>query len=348
MFGRLTICLLLTGAFVTVDGVAAVGEAADPCSVHKSLARVRPDADGDPIPVKIGLLLIDVVDVDELQESFTVDFLLSMSWRDERLSAAARGAPMEDCVLGLADVWDPDVHPVNQRGITRERARDVDIAPDGTVSFSERILGELSTPLDLNDFPFDTQRLTIKLASFEYGPEDLVFIMDDAATGRVDDLFIGGWEVLSNSTDPETAVLSASSRQHSRLDHTIVVERHWGYFLWKFVVPLSFIVLMAWSVFWIDPDAIAPQIGVATASVFSLIAFLIGLRGVLPPVDYLTRIDELVISATVLVFLALAEAIITTRLAMSGRREAAVRIDRAARWVYLGLFVAALAAHLLV
>ena len=49
-----------------------------------------------------------------------------------------------------------------------------------------------------------------------------------------------------------------------------------------------------------------------------------------------------------LVFLALGEAIVTTRLAMQDRYDAAVRIDRVARWVYLGLFIAALVAHLVV
>ncbi len=92
------------------------------------------------------------MDVDELQESFKADFLLSLSWRDPRLSAAARGGAMDDCSLGLADIWDPDVHPLNQRGVTREREQDVDIAPDGTARFSERVTGELSTSLDLNEY----------------------------------------------------------------------------------------------------------------------------------------------------------------------------------------------------
>ncbi len=348
MLDRLGLCVVLAAFFLAVGTAVAADPVGDPCSVPKTLERVRPDAGGAPVPVEIGVMLIDVVGVDEPQESFTVDFLLSMSWRDPRLSAAERGASMEDCVLGLADVWDPDVHPVNQRGVTRERARDVDIAADGTVWFTERILGELSAELDLQDFPFDTQELTIKLASFEYGPEDVRFVADDETTGRVDGLFVAGWEVVRNTTDPEMATFSVSSRPHASLEHTIVVARHWGYFMWKFVLPLSFIVLMAWSVFWIDPDAIAPQIGVATASVFSLIAFLIGLRGVLPPVNYLTRIDELVISAMALVFLAVAEAIVTTRLERNGRREAALRIDGIARWVYLGLFVMALIVNLVI
>lgn len=334
--------LFLIWATLAVPALSVAAETSDPCAVPKSLTRIRPDSDGSPIPVRVGVLLIDLVDVDELQESFKVDFLLSLSWRDPRLAADARGGPMDDCVIGLTDIWNPDVHPVNQRGMSRESARDVDIAPDGSVTFSERILAELSTPLDLDDFPFDRQELKIQLISFEYGPEDVVFEQEERFTGQLESAFIGGWEIESTASDAEVSPLAGTVSRHTRLAYSIVVDRRSGYFIWKFIVPLSFIMLMAWSVFWIDPESPAPQIGVATASVFSLIAFLIGLRGVLPRVEYLTRLDELVLSATVLVFLALGEAILTARLAAQGRHATAVRIDWAARWVYLALFISVL------
>ena len=65
----------------------------------------------------------------------------------------------------------------------------------------------------------------------------------------------------------------------------------------------------------------------------------------IPRVDYLTRLDELVFSVTVLVFLALGESIITTRLAMQERHDLAIRIDRVSRWVYLSLFAGVLVVY---
>jgi len=337
---RLGALLLLAATALPFTCTAAAET--DPCAVTKSEIRVRPDPDGEPIRVEVGVFLIDIVDVDELKESFKVDLVLSLVWRDPRLSAEVRGEAMDDCSLGLGDIWDPDVHPVNQRGVTRERAQDVDIAPDGTVRFSERIMGELSASLDLDEFPFDKQWLRIQLASFEYGPQDVVFVVDESETGRIEDVFIGGWDILENTSDTDVRPLTVNTRQQTRLEHTVVIERRSNFFLWKFVVPLSLIVLMASSVFWIDPRMTSPQIGVATASVFSLIAFLISLRGVIPRVDYLTRLDELVLSVTFLVFLALGEAIMTTRLVMQERYDLANHIDRVSRWVYLSLFTGVL------
>jgi hypothetical protein len=323
-----------------------VAAEADYCSVPKSLTRVRPDSGGDPVRVEVGVMLIDIFDVDELKESFKADFILSLSWLDPRLSAETLGQAIDDCRIGLSDIWNPNVHLVNRRGAIREGAQDVDITPDGTVRFSERITGEMSTTLDLKEFPFDTQGLRIQIASFEYGPQDVVFAVDEAKTGRIEELFIGGWEVLDNFSDPDVQPFSANTRQHTRLEHTAVVERRSIYFIWKFIVPLSFIAFMASGVFWIDPRAIAPQIGLATASVFSLIAFLISLSELIPRVDYLTRLDELVLSVMLLVFLALGEAIITTRLAMQERYDLAIHIDRVSRWVYFSLFIAVMVAHL--
>ena len=307
--------------------------------IPKILTRMRPDHDGKPVRVEVGIFIIDVIKVDEVTESFEADYLLNLKWQDQRLSAKALGFSLEDYKFSLSDIWHPSIHPINQRNLSREQDRDVDIDPEGTVRFSERIYGELSSPLDLNEFPFDVQQLQIQLASFEYGPEDVLFIVDSAKTGRFDEIFLGGWDIIKNRSDVDVNPMSGVAGAHTRLVHTIVISRHVGYYVWKFIVPLCFIILMAWSVFWLDPKIYAvSQIGVATASVFALIAFLLSLRQMLPRVSYLTRADELVLGATILVFLSLAEVIVTSRLVHKEKRILAQKIDKVGRWVYLLLF----------
>jgi len=90
----------------------------------------------------------------------------------------------------------------------------------------------------------------------------------------------------------------------------------------------------------LDPEQLAPQMGVSTASVLTLIAFQFSLGYLLPRVSYLTRADRFVLGASTLVFLALAEAILSSRLAAAGRIELALRMDRHSRWIYPVLFLA--------
>ena len=319
--------------------VLSQGTSIDAQIIPKTLTRMRPDHDGKPIKIEVGIFIIDVIDVDEVTESFEADFLLNLKWQDPRLSEVALGFSLEDYKLSLSDIWHPSIHPINQRGLTREQVRDVDIDPEGTVLFTERIYGELSSPLNLEEFPFDVQQLKIQLASFEYGPEDVIFIVDSAKTGIVGEILLGGWDIIKNASNVDVNPMSGIAGAHTRLVHTIVISRHVGYYVWKFILPLCLIILMAWSVFWLDPKIyVVSQIGVATASVFALIAFLLSLRQMLPRVSYLTRADELVLGATILVFLAMAEVIVTSRLAHKERINLARKIDKVSRWVYLLFF----------
>ena len=107
----------------------------------------------------------------------------------------------------------------------------------------------------------------------------------------------------------------------------------------KVIVPLGLIVFMAATVFWVDPENIGPQLGISTASVLTLIAFQFSLVRMLPPVSYLTRIDLFVLGSMMLVFLALAESIYTSRITKAGRHDDARRVDSFARGIYSAMFV---------
>jgi hypothetical protein len=147
---------------------------------------------------------------------------------------------------------------------------------------------------------------------------------------------LAGWEILDTFTDTSASSLSGGGFEHARFIHRLVIKRQSQPFLWRSIIPLTFIVLMAWCVFWLDPEAAVPQrIGIATASVFALVAFTITLRNSLPPVAYLTRLDKFAVATTVLVFLALGEAVLTSKLVSKGYVEGARKFDLIGRWMYL-------------
>ncbi len=342
--------LLLLCATIFANGVASAADNSsvpgNPCFIPPLLTRSPPTTNGQPVHVKIGVLLIDVIEIDDVTESFTADLKVRVRWKDPRLSAEALGHSLEHCRLPIDSVWNPDIQPINQRGTVPKGRLQSAVASDGTVSVVVRIFTILSNPLDMHDFPFDTQHLRIKFASMKYNPNEVTFITDEARTGRLEGLSIPGWRIINSFSDDTVPPLQGAVRSHPRFDHVIVIERQSSYYVWKFIVPLCFIVLMASGVFWLNPAGVQTQVGVGTASVFTLIAFLLGLRVVLPRVPYLTRVDELVLAATVLVFLALLEVIITSWLSQKGQTQRAETIDHYARWMYPLTFVVLLVVSL--
>ena len=317
--------------------------AGDPCAIPAAMRTTPPLQGGEPVDVAIDVVVVDIFNIDDRGQTFLTDLVFVMRWKDPRLSAGARGGSLANCRLGLQDLWHPDVRPLNNLDAgPRVLGESVRIGDDGTVRHEKQQLGSYSTPFLMRDFPFDIQQLRVRMVSFSYGPRTVRLMREAVADRREHRYSVAGWDTLDDFVDDSVAPLRVGSEELSRLDYVIHARRQPEYFLWNFVVPLAFIVLMAWTVFWLDPESWGPQIGIATAAAFTLVAFLIALRNTLPPVPYLTRLDQLILGATVLVFLALAEVIVTSRLAQTRRVALAARIDAYFRWIYIALFAGVL------
>jgi len=310
----------------------------DPCAIPGEVRSTRPGAGGPPLEIGVRALVLKVFEINEAAQTFKADAVLGLRWVDPRLSAEARGGSLGHCDLSIEDIWHPDVRAINQRAVVRRLGDRVAIDERGGVTYSQQLLADYSADLDLTEFPFDTQRLAIRVASFAYGHDDIVFIPQRLTVEELPPRDLAGWQMIEDFTEADVPPVVVDDSTFSRLDQVIVMRRKPGYYLLNFALPLCFIVLMAWSVFWLDPQSWVSQIGIATASSFTLIAFLIALRSRLPPVDYLTRMDQLSLFSTMLVFGALGEVILTSRLAQTNRLERARTVDATARWIYLGLF----------
>jgi hypothetical protein len=335
-------CLLLQIVATTALGSQTIPDNtnADGCAVPTSVATTRPDPKGGPTEVAVGIYIIDVAEIDDVRQTFASDFYLTLRWHDARLSAEALGNSLAECRPRLDDIWHPQVGIVNQRNIRKYFEDIVEVDAKGNIIYRQRFFGDLSCIVDLQDFPFDGQVLPINIVSFRYGPDQVAFVTDEHRTGRVEKFSVAGWSVELDKAQITTEYIASQDRSLSRLNYRLVGQRHTGFYVWKVLVPLTLIVFMAGSVFWIDPTELGPQIGVSTASVFTLIAFLFSLGYLLPRVSYLTRVDQFILGSTLLVFTAFGEAILTSKLARGGNPSLSNTIDRWARWIYPTAFTA--------
>jgi hypothetical protein len=248
--------------------------------------------------------------------------------------------------LNLDQVWNPNLHLLNPRKLSKQQKEVVRIDSEGTVRHVQRYVGDLSFNIDLKEFPFDKHLLSIGVVS-SHQPNEVAFVVDKTRTGRAKDFSIvdfeigpGGLKIAPYHFAPEDVELSACAYQFR-------VKRHSSFYVWKVIFPLLMIVLMSWTVFWIDPALPAAQIGVSTASMLTLIIFQFNLGRLIPRVPYLMTVDLFSLGAILLVFLALLEAISSTTLVRWGREKAALRLDWWSRLVFPGmLFVFAALAFL--
>ncbi len=325
--------LLLTFAG---PAAAAQGE----CEVPPELTLTRPDPDGVPTQVTVGAYLVDLYAINDAEQTFSADFFFVMTWRDERLMDVD-GRPLAGCRLAIESVWAPRVLIMNERQVKRILEDQIQIGPDGLLEYQQRFQGEFTNRMDLRNFPMDSQTLTMGVVLGKVGAEEIAFVQDER-TGSADEFSIADWTVEGASVAYEPFRLATSDQDLPQVTYRVEVRRNRAYYAQKVFLPLILIVCMSWAVFWIDPKLVPPQVGISTSAVLTLIAFLFSLAYTLPRLSYLTRADRFVMGATVLVFFAFGEALLSTGLAGRGREETALRIDRVSRIVFPTIFAAIL------
>lgn len=314
-------------------------ESEEVCSVPKEFKKSRPNPKGAPIEVTIGSLFFDIKAINDREQTFTVDVFYTIRWDDPRLSEKSLGRSLEYCDISLDQIWHPDLIDVNMLKGDKRSPDTVDIDAEGNVTYRERWRNtEFYSDLNFKNFPFDKQVLHLTLIEYESSPNEISFSIDYGYTELRERSSIEGWDIALLNPEITSEHLSTSKHHLNRIDFRLSAKRQLGHYLWKMIVPVGFIVLMAWCVFWINPSQIGPQIGLATGTVFTLFAYRGSLGFIVPPIAYFTRMDKYVFLSTLLVFLALGGSVVTSTLAFENKTHLAQELDRYFRIIYLILF----------
>ncbi len=297
----------------------------------------RPEgADGGPTTVYVSVFFLDIDSVNSANQTFTANVSYEYRWIDPRLAHAEDG----NKVLPIVDVWHPRIQVANRQLNFLTFPEIVHVSPAGEVSYQQRVWGHFSQPLDLRDFPFDSQKLQFDMVSAGYSPEELVLLPDpDNASGIADELSLPDWDIASVTADSMVHQPNAAAGALAGFRFAIEADRQAGYYIFKVILPLLLIVAMSWIVFWIDPKEGGTQISVSVTSMLTLIAYRFMVGGLLPHISYLTRLDAFILVSTVLVFTALMLVVITSRFAKTDRLETARRVDRIARVAFPAIFL---------
>jgi hypothetical protein len=338
MFCRIKYILrtaLLIAATLLSASLGAQG--IDPTNAR--LVAERPNAGGASTEVTINAFLMDIDEIDDVRQRFNVDMFVNIAWHDPRLALSDEEQSGRIRTLPWSEVWTPRGLIVNDRGLSARLPLVVNVDGLGNVVYRQRFSGELAVDLDLQDFPFDSQQLPITIISYQYSPDEVRFSTNAIFAVNDEGFSIEGWTFKLLETKFGEFSVPAVGVIRPQMTFILEAQRNAQYYLLTMFLPMSLIVFMSWTAFWIQPNVVPPRIAISTASIFSLIAFGFSIRLSLPRVSYVTRADLFVIGCTLLVFLALGAAVIGSRWASADKLKQAIRLNATARWVYGALFL---------
>jgi hypothetical protein len=291
-----------------------------------------------PVPVTIGAYLIDFEKIDESTLTHTLDAYLTLQWRDTRLTKEKLPPEIDRMAVTLDQIWSPNIEFMNQHAPREVTNSHLTIDDTGMVTYEERFQAQLSTDFYLQRFPFDRQMLLMQIESFRHDATEVVMIPRTGKSFVSPDAFLPDWYILDINQRVASDDRNPDKRGYSIYTFDIHVKRKAGYYVWNVFLPLMFITLLAWGVFFVPPDDLQTRTGVSVTALLTAIAFSIVISGTRPRVSYLTFMDAIFLSSYFLIFLAAASVVIAhVLIKRSGNPAVADRMSALGRVMFPAL-----------
>ena len=108
---------------------------------------------------------------------------------------------------------------------------------------------------------------------------------------------IPGWNKKSFKIDnlPFTPVTQYEGEYNDSHMVELVIERKPGYYIFKVIFPILLILLICWSVVWVDPKELEARLTITIVCLLSLIAYNFVIDSELPKLEYLTVLDWIIL-----------------------------------------------------
>lgn len=156
---------------------------------------------------------------------------------------------------------------------------------------------EFKNLYDLKTFPFDKQKLVFEIANVDTFDEYAIDYKTYTVRA-VDSYFkngnINGWN-LNGYEIKNTVFKGPIGENYSGIEIILEIERKTGYYIYKVILPILLILLVCWSVMWIDPKELESKLTITIVCLLSLIAYNFVIDKELPKLEYLTVLDWIIL-----------------------------------------------------
>ena len=204
-------------------------------------------------------------------------------------------------------MFDPAVDFYNRKdkpAVENHMSDWIDIFSDGTVDQRLKDVGVFQSAFSFEKFPFDSQELVIELWS-EY-PSNLVRFKPNEKAMKVykeegvspttgEKLGVDGWSIVSIDYETYSYVDETDNKPYTGFYLYININRLTSYYIYKIILPIIFILMISWSVFWIRGSQLEAKVNVTIVCLLSLIAYNFIIDEDIPKLPYLTFMDSFIL-----------------------------------------------------
>ncbi|XP_020710741.2 glutamate-gated chloride channel isoform X2 [Athalia rosae] len=261
-------------------------------------ARIRPSGENGtdgPAVVHVNIFVRSISKIDDVTMEYSVQLTFREQWLDERLRFDDHDGRLKYLTLTEANrVWMPDLFFSNEKeghfhNIIMPNVY-IRIFPYGSVLYSIRISLTLSCPMDLKLYPLDRQICSLRMASYGWTTDDLVFLWKDGDPVQVvKNLHLPRFTLEKFLTDYCNS--KTNTGEYSCLKVDLLFKREFSYYLIQIYIPCCMLVIVSWVSFWLDQSAVPARVSLGVTTLLTMATQTSGINASLPPVSYTKAID---------------------------------------------------------
>ncbi|XP_052120175.1 gamma-aminobutyric acid receptor alpha-like isoform X2 [Frankliniella occidentalis] len=252
---------------------------------------------GQPAVVRTNILIRSMGPVSELGMDYSMDCYFRQYWRDARLSFKGPIKSLSLSIKMLERIWRPDTYFYNGKQsyvhtitVPNKLLR---LSSNGDIIYSMRLTIKATCPMELRNFPMDTQSCPLIIGSYAYPLHSVVYEWLGGPGGVSVD-FVPGMALSQfdlMAAPHRNFTISRRDGNFSILQVNFNLRRNTGYFLIQVYVPCILIVVLSWVSFWIHREATSDRVGLGITTVLTLSTISLDSRKDLPKVRHATALD---------------------------------------------------------
>lgn len=289
-----------------------------------------------PQQVTVGFYAMSLQGFDQEDNSYYADFYMWLRWKGEHDPTAS----LE--LTNNIERWGLTMTPVY------EEPKEL---PTGELIQQFHVQGRFFQPLDMSDYPLDEHQLTVQIEDTQFAEDQVVYVADTEDSGidagfRIPGWSITDWSVPITSHQYDTSFgegkIAEAAHTYSAAAFALDIERPRTFFLWKLLLPLIIVLLLAGSVLFVHPTLTEVRLAAPATALLSLVFLQQSYSDTLPATGTLVLLDQIYALAYGLIIMLILTTTLTShwmRVETDESTARALRLDHVAAVAMVGIFL---------
>ena len=321
-----------------------------PLAQAGAFAYLEPPPGERPVRVAMRFHLQDIHHIDDGAETIDFSGILTLRWKDSRqaFDPAEVGAA-EKVFTGnyqfneISPGWFPAVVVTNAVGSPDSQGVVFRVESDGSSTIELQFHATVRSGMQLRRMPFDEQRLRLVFAVIGFNAQEVTLEAEKGGVTMNRDLIrLPEWHLLAIGMAPPGPEIGKDefAMDSSTVAVQVEVKRRPFFMLRMVVGPLALIVLLSWSVFWMERSSLGDRMAVSFVGILTAVAYQTLVSEIMPHIAYVTFLNAFMVMSMLLMSATVCVNLIVAVCDKHGNIVLGDRIDRKSRWVFPLIYAA--------